>query len=71
MSSFFSMGGYGLFVWLAYAIGVGILVAMAVASVRSLRHREAELKILQATLGNQQAKEGVLRSSEKDAHVLS
>lgn len=70
MSNVFAMGDYGLFIWLAYAIGVGVLLITAVISVRSLRNKEAELQILQDTLSNQRVKESILRSSEKDVHVL-
>lgn len=63
MAEFFSMGGYALFVWASYAIGVGSLIALAVASWWSLKMREAELKRLQAMLGDRQS---VVRASGRE-----
>ncbi len=55
MAAFWAMGGYGLFVWSAYAVGIGILVGLAVVSVRAMTAREAELERLQAAWGDRRS----------------
>ncbi|HLO78529.1 MAG TPA: heme exporter protein CcmD [Magnetospirillum sp.] len=47
LTSFLAMGGYGGFVWPAYALTVVVLAAVVVASIRAARAREAELEQLQ------------------------
>ena len=56
MSSFFEMGGYGGFVWPAYAVTVIVMAALLVASLYTLRRREAELRILQQTVPSRAAR---------------
>lgn len=46
-ASFFAMGGYGGYVWPAYALAVVVMAALVVASLRSVRTSEAELERLQ------------------------
>jgi heme exporter protein D len=48
MTDFFAMGGYAAYVWPAYAVTLLVLVAMMVASVRSLRQRRKVLAVLDA-----------------------
>ncbi len=36
MSEFFSMGGYGRYLWPAFALGFGIVILNMVLAVRSL-----------------------------------
>lgn len=43
-----NMGGYGDFVWPAYAIAASIMAGMVFFSVRSLRKAQASLAALQA-----------------------
>ncbi len=43
LAEFLSMGGYGAFVWPAYGLAMAVLVGMAWASRRILRHRQADL----------------------------
>ncbi len=47
LRDFLSMGGYGAFVWPAFAVTAVIMVAVLIASVKGLRAREAELESLQ------------------------
>jgi heme exporter protein D len=49
ISSFLEMGGYGAFVWPAYALSALVMVGFAVASWRELRARERVLRQLEAT----------------------
>ena len=49
MSEFFAMGGYAAFVWPAYAVVVVVLVAVYVASARSLRARELDVEKAEAS----------------------
>lgn len=44
MSDFFDMGGYGAFVWPAYALTLGIVVWNVVASRRSFLRAKQEAK---------------------------
>ncbi len=48
MSDFFSMGGYGEFVWSAYGAAALILVGLLVVSWKELRARQAEVTALEA-----------------------
>ena len=45
--SFLEMGGYAAYVWPAFGITAFVLVALALASLRSLRTREQVLEGLQ------------------------
>ena len=49
LSEFLSMGGYAAFVWPAYAVVVVVLVAVYVASARSLRARELDVEKAEAS----------------------
>jgi heme exporter protein D len=46
MEKFFSMGGYGGFVWPAYAIAGSVLAVLLAASLRRLRRVRRELDSL-------------------------
>ena len=46
LEQFFSMGGYGAYVWPAYAIATVILLALLIDSLHSLHDREAQLAAL-------------------------
>ena len=43
MGDFFSMGGYAAFVWPAFALSFGVLAALLIASLKSLRESERAL----------------------------
>lgn len=45
--NFLAMGGYAAYVWPAFGITAVVLVALALASLRSLRTREQMLEGLQ------------------------
>ncbi len=47
LAAFLEMGGYGGFVWSAFVVTLVVLVGLLVASVLSLRAREAALTALQ------------------------
>jgi heme exporter protein D len=47
LSSFFTMGGYGSFVWPAYLLAVLVMGGVVAASLRAAKVREAELDGLQ------------------------
>jgi heme exporter protein D len=44
MSDYFNMGGYAAFVWPAFALSFGVLAALLIASLRSLRESERALE---------------------------
>jgi heme exporter protein D len=46
--SFWAMGGHAAFVWPSYAIGIGLLVAFAIASWRGYAAAKAEVARLEA-----------------------
>ena len=43
IATFFAMGGYAGYVWPAFGIAALVMIVMVVASLRSLRRREAAL----------------------------
>ncbi|MDD9907731.1 MAG: heme exporter protein CcmD [Rhodospirillaceae bacterium] len=48
VSEFFAMGGYAPYIWPAYLIAAGILVALLGLSLRDLKRNENTLKTLRA-----------------------
>lgn len=50
MSGFLSMGGYGGYVWPAYALTFLVLAALCVATVSSLRRKQKTLEMLQGSV---------------------
>ena len=42
------MGGYGLYVWPAYALTAAIMIAFLISTLRSLRSRKRALRNLEA-----------------------
>ena len=48
MSHFLAMGGYAVYVWPAYGVAAVVLIGVLIASVRSLRAREAEIEAAEA-----------------------
>ncbi len=56
MAQFLDMGGYAAFVWPSFAVTAVVLVGLLVASLRSLRAREAALESLKQA-GEEEARE--------------
>ncbi len=52
LTVFFHMGGYGAYVWPAFAVAALVLGGVLYASVRTLRANESALKDLQAVQSN-------------------
>ena len=50
LESFLAMGGYGAYVWPAYAIAAAVLAGLVLVSVRDRRRRERELAAAEAAL---------------------
>jgi len=48
MAEFFSMGGYGAYIWPSYAMTAIILAALLLASIRELKSTEAMFERLKA-----------------------
>ncbi len=48
MSEFLSMGGYGVFIWSAYAVAAIVLGGLLAISLRDMRRNEATVKALRA-----------------------
>lgn len=48
MSDFFEMGGYGAFIWPAYAAAAVLLAGLLAVSWRTMRRREALVESLRA-----------------------
>ncbi len=48
--AYFEMGGYGMFVWPAYGVAIGVLIGLLVVSLRGMRGHEAALRSLRANL---------------------
>lgn len=52
LASYLEMGGYGAYVWPAYGAAAAVLIGLVVASLRTLRAREAALKALEGNGGS-------------------
>jgi heme exporter protein D len=48
MSTYFAMGGYAAYVWTAYILVAAVLAGLWIASVRTLKAREADLERAEA-----------------------
>ena len=48
MSSFFHMGGYGVFIWSAYGVAAIVMVGLVVQTLSSLRKLDAQHETLSA-----------------------
>jgi len=48
IANYLGMGGYAGFVWPAFGIALAVLAGFVIASLRTLRARQATLKSLQA-----------------------
>lgn len=51
MADFFSMGGYGAYVWPSYGLSAVIMLVLLVASLRGLKSTEATFNRLKAEVG--------------------
>lgn len=49
LRAFFEMGGYAFYVWGAYGVTFAVIIALAAASWRGLKSRQAALAALEAT----------------------
>ena len=52
ISAFFHMGGYGIYVWPAFAVAVLVLGGLLYASLRTMRANETALEELQERYGD-------------------
>ncbi len=52
LTAFFHMGGYGIYVWPAFAVAALVLGGLLYASVRTLRANETVMEELQAARSN-------------------
>ncbi|MBM3487640.1 MAG: heme exporter protein CcmD [Alphaproteobacteria bacterium] len=50
LGQFLAMGGYGAYVWPAYAIALVVLAGILIASVRTLNTRRRAVAALEAAL---------------------
>jgi heme exporter protein D len=57
LTSYFAMGGYGGFIWPAYALTAAILIGLLIASRRTLTARESELAAIRGAEENETADE--------------
>lgn len=56
MQEYFSMGGYGVYIWPCYGLSAALLLALLVSSIRSLKSTEAEFERLKAAVGPKKQK---------------
>lgn len=56
INSYLDMGGYAAYVWPAYGLAAIVMVGLLLTSLRSLRAREAELKLLQDSIPGRAAR---------------
>ncbi|MEE8516585.1 MAG: heme exporter protein CcmD [Alphaproteobacteria bacterium] len=52
LTAFFHMGGYGIYVWPAFAVAALVLGGLLYASLRTLRANEAAVAEFQAARSN-------------------
>jgi heme exporter protein D len=52
VTEFLAMGGYGVYVWPAYAVAAVVMVGLVVASVRQLRRTKAQLAELRPDMAD-------------------
>ena len=57
MSEYFAMGGHAAFVWSAYAVAAVVMVAMLLASLRSLRRQQQAVRLLEEARGSRRRDE--------------
>lgn len=50
MSEFFSMGGYGSYIWASYGIAALAMIVLLIATLRGLRQSKTELDQLETVL---------------------
>jgi len=58
IESFFTMGGYGAYVWPAYGLTAAVMIAFLVTTLRSLRSRRKSLETLEAKAGPRRRQPG-------------
>ena len=58
LTRFFEMGGYGGFIWPAYAVAALVLILLWIFSWRSLRRSEGELAQLDTRLPGRKGGQG-------------
>jgi len=63
LASFLEMGGYGGYVWPAFALSAVVLLALLVESLRRLRNGERALARLEAEAPKRRGKRGADRPS--------
>jgi len=51
MSEFFSMGGYGAYVWPSYGMAALVMVVLLITSLRNLKSTETTFQRLKAEVG--------------------
>ncbi|OEJ69684.1 heme exporter protein CcmD [Magnetovibrio blakemorei] len=56
MAEFFSMGGYGTYVWTSYGLTAVVLVVLLVVSLKSLKSTETTFDRLRAAVGPKEMK---------------
>jgi heme exporter protein D len=56
MAEFFSMGGYGTYVWTSYGLTAVVLVVLLIVSLKSLRSTETTFDRLRAEVGPKEMK---------------
>ena len=59
MATYFDMGGYAGFIWPSYGLAAIVMLALLVTTLRTLKARERQLKIMQETLPNRRGKRPV------------
>jgi len=74
VSTFFAMGGYGFFVWLAYGFTATVLILLVLSSIRShknikrqiIQRQKREQKLRQAAQQQEQQAQQAQQATEQD-----
>jgi heme exporter protein D len=71
LHEFLGMGGYGAYVWSAFGIGLGVMLALLVQSWRAARRREVELAELRSQVRPTRVRPAPLRPRRETAPAPS
>ena len=67
IAKFLEMGGYAAYVWPALGLTILVLGALLIASLKSMRRREAELSVVNRTLAARSKSDAALMRAVDEA----
>ncbi len=67
MTEFLAMGGYAAFVWSAYGVAAGVMIALLASTLRGLKQRRAVLDALERARGPSRRRAAPTRAAAEQA----